>query len=620
VAAWQDTYKKKLMNAQQAINLIRPGARIFVGTGCGQPQMLVDELVSPGNSIVDAEIYHLLTRGTAPYIREEYVRKFRTCSFFLAPNVREGIISGRGDYTPVALSDIPSLFKSGRIPLDVALIQTSPPDKNGYLSLGISVDIVKAAVENSLMVIAEVNEKMPRTFGESNIPIDMVDAVVESDRDIIEYSLPESDETIQAIARNVASLVEDGSTIELGIGTIPQAVLQFLMNKRNLGVHTEMFNDAIIPLVEEGVINGTRKTINRGKITASFCLGTRKLYDYIHDNQLFEFRPSEYVNDPYVIGQHHNMVAVNVAIEVDMTGQVCSDSIGYDFYSGIGGQLDFTRGAARARGGKAIIALPSTAKGGTISRIVPRLTEGAGVVVTRGDIRYVVTEYGIADLFGKSIRERVLALAEIAHPDFRGDIIREAKKRKYVFQHQKEMTAESSRYPKEFETRRSLADGTAMLIRPVKLTDQESLRDMCYALSEKSIAFRFFQPIKAFTHRFVQDFTTIDYSKDMALAALIQDTGGERIVGIAHYFLNEKTNFAEVSFLVRDDWQAKGIGTYLLDLLTDIAKKRGVEGLEANVLASNSQMLAVFYNSGYNVTTKREEDMYHISYSLTEEK
>ncbi|MBD3391409.1 MAG: GNAT family N-acetyltransferase [Chitinivibrionales bacterium] len=616
MASWQELYESKKTSASKAIGRIRPGARIFIGTGCGQPQILVDELVSDRNDIVDAEVYHLLTRGQAPYIREEYARKFRTCSFFLAPNVREGIVSGRGDYIPIGLSDIPSLFYSGRIPIDVALIQTSPPDKNGYLSLGISVDIVKSAVENSLTVIAEVNEKMPRTLGDTFIPVDMVEAVVESDRDVLEYSLPESDHTIDAIARNVASLIDDGSTVEVGIGTIPQAVLRYLREKNDLGVHTEMFNDAIVPLVEEGIINGKRKTINRGRVVASFCLGTRRLYDYIHENQMFDFRPTEYVNDPFVISQHRRMVAINVAIEVDMTGQVCSDSIGYDFYSGIGGQLDFNRGAARARDGKAIIALPSTAKGGTISRIVPRLTEGAGVVVPRGDVRYVVTEYGIADLFGRNIRERVLSLAEIAHPDFRNEILKEGKKRRYVFAHQKERSPESWQYPREFETRRTLADGTAVLFRPVKPTDDHALRDMCYALSEKSIAFRFFQPIKAFPHKFVQEFTSIDYSTDMAIAATIQDMGGESIVGVGHYFLNRETNRAELSFLVRDDWQAKGIGTLLFEILVDIARRRGVKGFEASVLASNAGMLNVFFNSGFEVSTKREEDMFVISFDL----
>ncbi|MDD5674023.1 MAG: GNAT family N-acetyltransferase [Chitinivibrionales bacterium] len=620
MVAWKELYAAKSTSAQQALGKVRPGARIFIGTGCGQPQTLVKELVSEHNDIVDAEIYHLLTQGEAPYIGEEQSKKFRTYSFFLAPNVREGIARGRGDYVPIFLSEIPYLFKTGKIPLDVALVQVAPPDRNGNFSLGISVDIVKSAVENSLIVIAEVNDKMPRTLGDSFITVDMVDAFVQSDCPLLEYQLPAEDPTTDAIARNVASLIEDGSTVEVGIGTIPQAVLRYLGNKNDLGIHTEMFNDSIIPLVEKGAVNGSRKTINRGKITASFCLGTRKLYDYIHENTLFEFRPSEYVNDPFVICQHNKMVAVNVAIEVDMTGQVCSDSIGYNFYSGFGGQVDFNRGAARAKDGKAIIALPSTAKGGTISRIVPRLTEGAGVVLTRADVNYVVTEYGIADLFGKNIRERVLALAEIAHPDYRNEILKEAKNHHYIFSHQKELPAKALAYPKEYEVRRPLDDGTELFFRPIRPTDDTLLRNLCYSLSERSIAFRFFKPIKSFPHKFIQDFTTIDFSKDMAVVALAKDTGGEQIIGVGHYYLNQATNRAEVSFLVRDDWQARGLGTDLLEILTDIARKRGVTGFEASVLLENQMMLAVFYNSGYKVTTKKSDDMYSITYDFKEEK
>jgi acyl-CoA hydrolase/RimJ/RimL family protein N-acetyltransferase len=614
-------YKSKQMTAKQAIDKIRAGDRIFIGTGCGQPQTLVEELVSPDNDIVDAEIYHLLTSGDAPYIREEFARKFRTYSFFLAANVREAIASGRGDYIPIFLSEIPTLFKTGKLPIDAALIQTSPPDRNGNLSLGISVDIVKAAVENSLMIIAEVNENMPRTFGDSFIPLDMVDAVVPVNRPLLEYSLPESDPVTETIARNIASLIDDGSTLEVGIGHIPQAVLHYLSEKHDLGIHTEMFNDAIIPLVESGIINGSRKSINRGKIIASFCLGTKKLYEYIHENPLFEFRPSEYVNDPFVISQHAKMVAVNVAIEVDMTGQVCSDSIGFNFYSGVGGQVDFNRGAARAKDGKAIIALPSTTRDGKISRIVPKLTEGAGVVLSRADIHYIVTEYGIADLFGKNIRERVLALAEIAHPDYRNEILKEAKNRHYIHQHQKELPVIGLTYPREYETRRILNDGTELFIRPIKPSDDKALRDMFYALSEKSIAFRFFQAIKSFPLKFIQDFTAVDYSKDMAVAAFVQDLGGEQIVGVAHYYNNPANHRAEVSFLVRDDWQAKGLGTDLLEILTEIARKRAIIGFEARVLVANQLMMAVFYNSGFKVTTKREDDVFLLEYDFkTEEK
>ncbi len=614
--AWEQLYKSKIMEASQAIHKIKPGDRIFIGTGCAQPQTLVDELASDRNDIVDAEIYHLLAAGDAPYVREEFAKKFRTYSFFLSDSVREAVAEGRADYIPMFISEIPSLFKTGKLPIDVCLIQTAPPDRNGNLNLGISVDIVKAAVENSLMIIAEVNEKMPRTFGDSFIPLEKVDAVVLSGRDILESAQPEVNPVVEAIARNVASLIEDGSTLEVGIGAIPQAVLRFLDGKRDLGIHTEMFNAAIIPLIESGVINGSRKTINRGKIISSFCMGTRKLYDYIHENPLFEFRTSDYVNDPFVIGQHAKMVSVNVGIEVDMTGQVCSDSIGYGFHSGAGGQVDFNRGAARSREGKAIVALPSTSGNGKTSRIVAKLREGAGVVLSRADVHYVVTEYGVADLFGKTIRERVLAMAEIAHPDFRNEILKEAKNRNYILPHQKELPAAGMAYPREYETSRVLTDGTELFVRPIKPSDEKALRDMFYALSEQSLAFRFFENIKSFPLKFIQEFTTIDFSKDMSIAAFINDLGGEQIVGVAHCFKNPATKRAEVSFLVRDDWQAKGIGTELLDILTDIARKSGILGFEARVLAKNHLMMAIFYNSGYKVTTKREDDTFLITYDF----
>jgi len=567
---------------------------------------------------VDAEIYDFITQGPAPYIGEEQSRIFRTFSFYMGSNLREGIAAGRGDYVPISLCEIPGLFRSGKIPLDVALIQTSPPDKNGSLSLGISVDIVKAAVENSLMVIAEVNERMPRTYGDSSIPVDLVDAVVESRSDLIEYPLSAPDPVSEAVCRNIVNLIEDGSTLEVGIGDLPQQVLSFLGRKSDLGIHTEMFTDEMVNLVEKGVVNGSRKTLNRGKITASFCYGTRRLYDFVHENHMFEFRPAEYVSDPYVISQHNRMVSINTAVEVDMTGQACADSQGYVFTSGVGGQLDFTRGAARAKDGKAILALPSTTQGGKVSSIVPRLTEGAGVTITRADIHYVVTEFGAAYLFGKSIRERVLALASIAHPDFRNEILLQAKNRKYIYPDQKELPTSESHYPREYETIKPLNDGTVLFFRPIRPTDDKLIRDMLYSCSEQSLAFRFFRKIQAFPHKFIQELTNVDFTHNMAIVALVQGTGGEQITAVGRYSLDKGTNRAEVSFLVRDDWQAKGLGTDLLKMLTDIAKKRGVAGFKANVLAKNESMMGLFYNSGYKVTAKREEDMFRVSYDFVQ--
>jgi len=354
---WQDKYSDMVMTARQAVARIRPGQRVFVGTGCAQPQELVETLTARSGELADTEIVHLLTLGAAPYADRKLTQSFRVNSFFIASNVRDIIQEGLGDYTPIFLSDIPRLFTSGQLPLDAALIQVSPPDEHGVCSLGISVDIVKSAAENASLVIAEVNPKMPRTLGDSFLSIHDLDILVPVEEPLIEVIPPKPSDDVRRIGEFVAALVEDGSTVELGIGDIPQAVLEFLQRKRDLGIHTEMFTDAIIPMVESGVITGDRKSLDRNKIVASFCMGTEKLYDYIDNNPAFSFHPTEYVNDPYVIGQQFKQVAINVALEVDLTGQVCADSLGTQFYSGIGGQVDFNRGAARSHGGKAIIAL-----------------------------------------------------------------------------------------------------------------------------------------------------------------------------------------------------------------------------------------------------------------------
>src|ERR1017187_6168524 len=407
---WQETYKLQILTAAEAVKKIRPGQRGFIGTGPGEPLGLVSALSKRAYELPDTEIVHLLTFGDAPYAHRELAQYFRVNSFFIAENVRDIIQEGLGDYTPIHLSDIPRLFNSGQLPLDVALIHVTPPDQYGMCSLGASVDIVKSATENASLVIAQVNPKMPRTLGDCFIHVHDMDVLVPSDAPILEVPPPEVTETTRQIAEYLAALVEDGSTIEFGIGRIPQAMFGFLKDKKDLGVHTEMVTDGIIELIESGAITGARKTMDRGKIVASFCLGTKKNYDYVDNNPLFSFHPTEYVNDPSVIRGQYKMVAVNTALEIDLTGQVCADSIGSKFFSGVGGQVDFNRGAAKSHGGKAVIALPSTAKGGTISRIVVRLSPGAGVVTTRAGVFYVATEYGVAYLHGKSVQERAVAL------------------------------------------------------------------------------------------------------------------------------------------------------------------------------------------------------------------
>jgi acyl-CoA hydrolase len=614
---WKEKYKEKISTAAAAMKLIKSGNSIFIGTGCGQPQHLVNALVQYSSHIYDAHIIHLLTMGAAPYANEKFREKFKMNSFFIADNVRDALQKGIGDYTPIFLSEIPLEFETGRIPVDVALISVTPPDVNGLCSLGVSVDIVKSAAANARYVIAQVNSRMPRTFGDSFIHINAIDMLVPFDEDIIEVPVPESDETLRRIGQNIARLVEDGSTIECGIGRIPQALADYLVYKKDLGIHTEMFSDWIIDLIECGAITCSKKSLNRGKVVASFCMGSQRLYDYINNNPFFEFYPTEYVNDIFTISQHDKMVGINVGLEIDLTGQVCSDSLGYKFYSGIGGQVDFIRGSARSRGGKAIIAMPSTARNGEVSRIVPRLTEGAGVVTTRGDIHYVVTEYGIAYLHGKSIRERVLDLINIAHPKFRKELIQAAKAQNYIYEDQIEMSWDQVTYPEELERYETLRDGTEIFFRPVKPTDEPALSEMLYSLSEKSIRTRYMTHTVVFPHRDIQRLTNIDYRQDIAIVGVIPNVSGEEIVAIAQYFLEPKTQAAEVAFLVQDEWQQKGMGTFLLDYITQIAKHRGVKKFYAKVLPTNEPMLAIFHNSGYKVNTEFDGYAYDITYDLT---
>jgi acyl-CoA hydrolase len=432
---WQEHYNTHTMSAAEAVENIMSGERIFVGSNAAQPQALVDALTESTTNPGHNEIVHIMTLGAAPSANSAFRDKFRHNAFFIGANVRDAVNECRADYTPMFLSEIPALFRTGAVPLGCALIMVSPPDSHGYCSFGVSVDVVKAAAESARIVIAEVNQQMPRTLGDSFIHVSQIDAFVETNRPLVELTPPTQTDATRKIGKHIADLIEDGSTLQMGIGAIPDAVLDCLTGKRDLGIHTEMFSDGILKLVETGVITGRSKSLRAGKIVTTFCMGTRKLYDFIDNNPGISFLPTEYVNDPFIIARNDKMVAINAGIEVDLTGQVCADSIGEKFYSGIGGQVDFMRGAARSKGGKPIMALPSVAtprNGPAVSRIVPTLKPGAGVVTSRGDVHYVVTEFGVAYLHGKSIRERAISLIQIAHPDFRPELVAAARERKLI--------------------------------------------------------------------------------------------------------------------------------------------------------------------------------------------
>ncbi|MBU7019105.1 MAG: GNAT family N-acetyltransferase [Theionarchaea archaeon] len=612
----QMKYPEKAKSEDVIFSNIHRGDHIFIGTGCGEPQYLVQALVNYAKThpkaIFDAEVFHVWTLGVAPYTDEKLKYNFRHDSFFIGHNTRDAVNAGAADYTPVFLSQVPELFYSGVVPVDVALIQTSPVDSHGYMSLGVSVDICKAAVEKASLVVAQINPCMPRVHGDGFIHIDDVDYVVIHEEPILEYTPGTDTEIAQKIGVYVSQLVEDGDTIQVGYGSIPNAILSNLDKKHHLGVHTELLGDGIVNLMRKDVIDNTRKDINKGKTVAAFCMGSRDTYTYIHDNPAIEFRTIDYTNNPLIIARHNEMTAINSALEIDLTGQATAESIGKTFYSGIGGQADFMRGAVLARNGRTILTLQSTAQNGQVSRIVPFLKEGAGVTLNRGDIYYVVTEYGIAYLHGKNIRERAMELISIAHPKFRPSLIQEAKKLTLIYRDQAFIPGKRGEYPEDLETYRTTRTGLEILLRPVKISDEPLLKDFFYSLSDQSMYRRFISQRKDMPHERLQDFVIIDYTKEMVILATREQDEIEEVVGMGQYGIDEITHTAEVAFVVRDNYQNLGIGTELLKYLTYLAKKQGLLGFTAEVLTENKPMLSLFEKTGFDVKKTSEGGVYEL--------
>jgi acyl-CoA hydrolase/GNAT superfamily N-acetyltransferase len=614
---WKEVYESKVTTAEEAVTKVRSGQRVFIGSGAAEPQLLVHALSERGPELADTQITHILTLGVAPYADPKLVDGFRHNALFIGPNVREAVAEGRADFTPVFLSEVPRLFRRGKMPIDVALIQVSPPDEHGYCSYGVSIDVTKAGAESARHVVAEVNPNMPRTLGDSFIHIDQIHALVPSDQPIIEVPAGKIDKVAQQIGQHIADLIQDGSTLQMGIGTIPDAVLSCLGDKKDLGIHSEMLSDGVIDLVEKGVINGSRKNIHNGKIVVSFVIGTKRLYDFVDNNPMCEFHPSEFTNDPFRIAQNDRVVAINSALQVDLTGQVCADSLGTYFYSGIGGQVDFIRGASRSHEGRPIIALPSTAAGGKVSRISPTLTPGAGVVTSRGDVHYVVTEYGTASLHGKTIRERAMALIHIAHPDHREQLMEEARNRKLVYSDQVAVFGHGDLNRRSFEKRFTSKNGKAIHIRPVLPTDEDLMRDLFYACSEETLYHRFFRKMHAMPHRELKKFVNIDFVNTMALVAVVQEDEHEMIAAVGRYSVNKSSNAAEVAFIVRDDWQGQRLGITMFNQLLDVARKRGIAKFTADVLHDNARMLHIFHKCAPTpIESTIESGVYNLSFSI----
>lgn len=586
---------EKMASAKDAISKVKNGSRIFIGTGCGEPRHLIHTLVE--NSVIqDAVIYQMLSFTLSEYVDDpKFLRRFALKLFFISTSMRQAAFDGKIDYLPTYLSQIPGMFASHRIGLDVALVQVSPPDRFGYCSLGVSVDITKAGLEAARLVIAQVNPQMPRTWGDCIVHVDEIDYFVQYEESLVETNpLTKNREVSDRIGFYVNQLVDDGATIQVGFGHLPNAILGYLMDKKDLGIHTQVITDAFLPLLEKGVITNKKKTLLPGRVVASLCMGSNNLYDYVDDNPQFYFRSSDFVNDPTVIARNDNLISISSALEVDLTGQVCSDSMGYLFYSGIGDQVDFLRGSAMSKGGFSIIAMPSTAQNGKVSRIVPHLSEGAGVATTRGDVNFVVTEYGIAELQGKSIYQRVMELAQIAHPKFREELIEVAKKRHYIFADQLPPAQDDLIFLEGYKSRVTLRNGKTIEFRPLLPSDEFAYRNFFYSLKEETIYMRFFCKLRLFPHEHAQQqWASVDYRKNMSIIGIIQKGGFQEIVAIGSY-ADDDGGHAEVAFVVREDFQGLGVTSNLLPIMEDIAKENGFKGFIATVLKENRAMMSVF--------------------------
>jgi acyl-CoA hydrolase/L-amino acid N-acyltransferase YncA len=596
---WKAVYEERKAGLDEALKAVKRGNKVFLGTACAEPQYLVEGLIDRASRLHDVQILHFVTLGEARYTDELFDNRFRHNAFFIGPKTRDAINEARADYTPIFISEIPDLLRRGIVPVDVALVQVSPPDDHGFVSLGISVDIVKAAVESAKVVIAQVNRWMPRTLGDTFIPVHKIHAFVEHDDPLMEFHYPDLDKVGKSIARNVAKIVSDGDTIHVGYGHIPCGVLGFLHEKKDLGLHTEVISDAFIDLIEARVITGERKTLHPGRVVCSFCIGTRRVYDYVHENPHVRFYPAEYVYNPLIIAQNDRMVSIGSCLEVDLSGQVCSESKGFHFYSGIGGRLDFIRGAAMSKGGKSVVILPSTTKDGLQSRIQAHLQEGAGVVATRGDVKYVVTEYGIAYLHGKSIRERAMALINIAHPRFRKGLLEDAKRRSYVYPDQILIHAENHAYPDHAEEKVKLADTTCVTIRAIKPTDEPLLQDFFYSHSDETVYRRYFRPMQSMAHARAQTMVNLDYHDRMAFVATVGEIGLERIIAVGRYEAERgEPGMIEVAYTVREECRGHGLGTLLQDRLEKYARQKGFKGSVGYLFEDNLAMLKTFAKKG----------------------
>jgi len=607
---WADNYISNKRSAIDAIKLIKPGRRVFIGSSCGEPQHLIRTLSEASSRLTDIEIVRLLALESTPLTliaNKTMDHSLNIRSFYLGSAKPQGLARNQRFITPMNLSSIPRLFRSRKLPINIALIQVSPPDDFGWMSLGISVDITLAATLSADLVIAQVNSRMPRVLGQSFIHVNDVDIFVEHDEQLLTIGEAPELESANTIGKIIARLIEDGSTIQIGLGTTSQAVLTAMADKNDLGIHTQYLTDDIMHLISRGVVTNRKKGFNEGKLVASSAIGSQALYEFMHDNPALDFHPSDYVNDPGIISRHNKMVSMNVALAMDLTGQVAADALPHNNYTGVTGMPDFIRGAGQAEGGKSIIMLISTSRDGKKSRIVPTLD--TAVVVPRGDAHYVVTEFGAVNLFGKSLQERAMAMISIAHPDFRNELFYAAKKIGLLSETRTlKESIKHGVYPFKLEETREI-DGQEVTIRPAEPVDERRIQEHFYNLDKPDIVSRFFHEKTSFVRDEAEGVSQIDYIKDLTIVALVGEFGFGTVVGVGEYLLEPSKNIAEVAFSVSKEFQGKGLGKILLKKLCMAARENGIAGLVAYTSPGNKGMIKLFNTLPFKTKTFFDGDM-----------
>ncbi len=607
---WPDDYLAKQKTAAQAVGLIRRGQRVFIASSCGEPQCLVQELARQSCKFTDIEVVRLMSLETAPLTmiaNQSACQTINVRSFYLGSAKPRALAANKRFLTPINLSAVPRLFKSRQMPLHVALIQCSPPDDFGWMSLGVSVDVCLAAAQSAELVIAQVNPRMPRVLGRSFIHVNDVDVIVEHEEEILSIGMAPETESAHMIARHVAKLISDGSTLQMSLGATPQAILTALAEKNDLGIHTQFISDGIMNLIAKGVVTNRKKGFIENKTVASGAIGSRNLYEFVNDNPGIEFHPSDFVNDPFTIARNHRMVAVNVAMAMDLTGQVALDALPFNLFTGVSGVMDFVRGSMASPAGKNILMLPSTTLDGKSSRIVPRM-DNLAVVVPRGDVQYVVTEYGLVNLFGKSLQERALALISIAHPDFRDELFSQAKEAGLLGPERSIFQALHGVYPLKLEAEVEIG-GEHVLLRPAKPVDERLIQEHFYNLDRKDVVSRFFHEKTSFVSTDVASVYQVDYVKDLTMVAVAGEPGYEKVIAVGSYLLDEAKNLAEVAFSVTKEWQGKGLSSMILKKLSEAARENGILGLVAYTSPQNQNMIRLFNRLPYRVRTSFDGDM-----------